>query len=156
MRGYLSKLLLFSLPLELSTIGQLSNPTSNFIINNRHPKSVLTIQQLNSLYLATSGASERFTRFQNLVGISVRFVISLNILCLNSKLHSKRTTNQILANLASSHEDEVLEAKRKAEMVLAAPTQKQASALSRLDGFGGFSFYSDNVAKVTSYLTIRP
>ena len=88
--------------------------------------------------------------------MSVRFVISLKILCLNAKLHSKRTTNQILANPTSSHEDEVLESKRKAEIVLAAPTQKQASALARLDGFGGFSYYSDNVAKVTSYLAIRP
>ena len=61
---------------------------------------------------------------------------------------SKRTTNQILTNLALSHDHVAWEMKRKAEIVLAAPTSKQAGALARNDNSGGDSKFSDNVGKV--------
>ena len=54
----------------------------------------------------------------------------------------------MLANMAASHTDKVVEMKKKAEVVIAAPTNKQASALARLEDSGGWSYHSDNVAKV--------
>ena len=65
-----------------------------------------------------------------------------------SFFYSQRTANRMLANLAASHTDKVVEMKKKAEVVIAAPTNKQASALARLDDSGGWSYHSDNVAKV--------
>ena len=70
-------------------------------------------------------------------------------------ISSKRTTNRVLDNLASSHEDIVSEMKRKAEVVMAATTRKQAGALARTENSGGFSFFSDNVGKVVKYGTFR-
>ena len=65
-----------------------------------------------------------------------------------SFFYSQRTANRMLANLAASHTDKVVEMKKKAEVVIAAPTNKQASALARLEDSGGWSYHSDNVAKV--------
>ena len=65
--------------------------------------------------------------------------------------YSKRTTNRILTNLASSHDDFVWESKRRAEIVLAAPTKKKRAALARTDDSGGISVHSDNVGKVVIY-----
>ena len=62
--------------------------------------------------------------------------------------YSKRTTNRILNTLASCHDDTALERKRRAEIVLAAPTSKKAAALARSGDSGGQSFFSDNVGKV--------
>ena len=45
--------------------------------------------------------------------------------------------------------------KRKAEIVLAAPTNKQAGALARGGDSGGDSFFSDNVGRVVlSYTSV--
>ena len=48
---------------------------TSFNILYRHPKSVRTLQQLNSLYLVTSGVPDRLTKLQNLVGLCVRFCV---------------------------------------------------------------------------------
>ena len=55
----------------------------------------------------------------------------------------------MLVNLAASHADVVSESKKKAEAVLAAPTQKQAASLARVEGGGGISYFPDNVGKVS-------
>ena len=112
---------------------------------------------MNSLYLVTSGVPDRLTKLQNLVGLCVRSCIfrqhhdysQLDDLTL--MLCSKRTTNRILTNLASRHDDFVWESKRRVEIVMAAPTFKQRAALARSDNSGGISAHSDNVGKVEIY-----
>ena len=54
----------------------------------------------------------------------------------------------MLADMAASHTDKVVVMKKKAEDVISAPTNKQASALARMEDSGGWSYHSDNVAKV--------
>ena len=118
----------------------------------RHPKSVLKLQQLNALYLVTSGVPDRLTRLQNLAGLTVRCEApsKSNLFADNigTDYCSKRTANRILVNLARDHDSGLLARKEKEEKVLAATTWKQARSLAKQEDFGGSSCFSDNAGKV--------
>ena len=119
------------------------------MLHNRHPKSVQTVQQLNTLYWVTSGVPDRLTKLQNLIGMGVRcWSYSFKNCFIFRNICSKRTGNQLLDNMAASHDHPVLEKKRKAEVVMAASTKKSASALAHRGNSGGVSFHSDNVGTV--------
>ena len=114
--------------------------SAKYIVSNERPTKTNFLRD---------GVPDRLTKLQNLIGMGVRcWSYSFKNCFIFRNICSKRTGNQLLDNMAASHDHPVLEKKRKAEVVMAASTKKSASALAHSGNSGGVSFHSDNVRTV--------
>ena len=88
--------------------------TMSRILKNRHPKAIVTLPCLNSLFLWSNRVSGHMFHYYNALGDSFRYTVR-NISIYSTSIFSQNVTSEIVDQAVQNHDADVLIMKAKVE-----------------------------------------